>query len=192
MSDLFLTPGTLKAGSTSVSVYFELEDTTTGAPTTGKVGADMTGSYWRQGGVRVAITVSDLAAVNSVYSSGGVKEVDATNMPGLYRLDLPDAAVATGADWAVAQIKVTGCKAARVRLALPTYGLLRDTLFAKVVESAGNYTAQQALSIILAALGGVTTTGGTVLKTPDGSATRIAATINGSNERTAMTVTPSA
>ena len=57
MSDLFLTPGTLKAGSTSVSVYFELEDTTTGAPTTGKVGADMTGSYWRQGGVRVAITV---------------------------------------------------------------------------------------------------------------------------------------
>ena len=113
-------------------------------------------------------------------------------MPGLYRLDLPDAAVATGADWAVAQIKVTGCKAARVRLALPTYGLLRDTLFAKVVESAGNYTAQQALSIILAALGGVTTTGGTVLKTPDGSATRIAATINGSNERTAMTVTPSA
>lgn len=191
MSDLFLTPGTLKAGTTSVSVYFELEDTTTGAPTTGKVGADMVGSYWRQGGVRVSITVSDLAAVNSAYSSGGVKEVDATNMPGLYRLDLPDAAVATGADWVVAQIKVTGCKASRVRLALPTYAALRDAIMAKVIESAGSYTAQQALSIILAAVAGQTASSGATFKTPDGSLTRIAGTVDGSNNRTAVTLTPS-
>ena len=60
------------------------------------------------------------------------------------------------------------------------------------VEAQGTYTAQQAMSIILAALAGVTAASGATLKTPDGAANRIAATINASNERTAMTLTPSA
>jgi hypothetical protein len=191
MADKFLSASSVKAGTTSVSTFFTLKDTTTGAATTGKVAADMTGSYWRQAGLRVAITLSNLAAVNSAYSSGGVKEVDATNMPGVYRLDLPDAAVGTGADWVVASIKVTGCQAADVPLALPTYTSVADAFRNTVIESEGSYTVQQALSVILAALAGRTATGGTVLKTPNGVATRIAATINGSNERTAMTLTPS-
>jgi VCBS repeat-containing protein len=191
MADKFLSVGSIKAASTSVSVFFRLCDTTTGAATTGKIAADMTGSYWRQGGVRVAITLTDLAAVNSAYSSGGVKEVDGTNQPGLYRLDLPDGAVGTGADWVVVSIKVAGCQACDVPLALPTYATLSSALFGTVVESEGSYTVQQALSVILAAVAGVTATGGTVLKSPNGVATRITATINGSNERTAMTVTPS-
>lgn len=60
-----------------------------------------------------------------------------------------------------------------------------------VIESAGSYTVQQALSILLSACAGVTTSSGATLKTPDGSATRIAATLNSSNERTAITLTPS-
>jgi VCBS repeat-containing protein len=191
MADKFLSVNSIKAGSTSVSAFFTLKDTTTGAATTGKVAADMTGSYWRQGGVRVAITLANLAAVNSAYSSGGVKEVDATNMPGVYRLDLPDAAVGTGADWVVASIKVTGTEACDVTFALPTYAGLSDAISDFVIESEGSYTIQQALSVILAAVAGQSTTGGTVIKTPNGVATRIAATINGSNERTGMTLTPS-
>jgi hypothetical protein len=62
---------------------------------------------------------------------------------------------------------------------------------ALVVESAGSYTLGQVLSILLAALAGVTADGGATLKSPNGAATRIAATINVSNERTAMTLTPS-
>lgn len=192
MADKFMTADSIHAGATSVSVFFALEDTTTGAATTAKVAADMTGSYWRQAGLRVAITLSDLVGVDSVYSAGGVKEVDGTNMPGLYRLDVPDAAVASGADWVVFAVKVAGCKASRVPVALPTHGNLRDAIFAKVVESAGSYTAQQALSILLAVLAGQTTAGGATLKTPNGASTRVAATINVSNERTAMTLTPSA
>lgn len=191
MADKFLSIDQVAAGTTSVSVFFTLADTTTQAATTGKVAADMTGSYWRQGGLRVAIALANLAAVDSAYSAGGVKEVDATNMPGLYRLDLPDAALAAGADWVVASIKVTGCIASNVTIALPTYATFRTTLFAKVVESEGSYTVAQALSVMLAALAGVTATGGTVLKTPNGVATRISATINPSNERTAMTLSPS-
>lgn len=192
MSDKLLTNGSLKAGATSISLPFMLKATTTSAAITGKVAADYVMSYWRQGGLRVAVTPADLAAVNSVYSSGGVKEVDATNQPGLNRADWPDAAFATGADWVVLSIKCAGAIPVDIMIALPTNATLAADLFGKIVDTEGNYTAQQALSIMLAVLAGVTTGGGSTLKSPNGVATRVAATINASNERTAMTLTPSA
>src|SRR5689334_3745296 len=97
MSDKF-TGHSIKAGSTSVSIWFSLDALADGSGVSGKVAADLTAYYIRQGGTATSITLSNLAAVNSAYSSGGVKEIDATNMKGLYRLDLPDAALATGAD----------------------------------------------------------------------------------------------
>ena len=376
--------GGIKAGSTSLSLPIILRKTADNTEQTGKVAVDMTASYWRQGGLRVGITLSNLAAVDSVYSSGGVKEVDATNMPGLYRLDPPDAAIATGVDWVVIAIKVASTYVFYERYALttnvvatgdsfvrigapagasvsadivavkaetasiqtdtndlqtqvgtagagltnlggmsttmkaqvqteaedalvthrldelvnadsdidgvapPTVGSvfhelmsktagsftfdqttdsleavrdketdietdtqdiqtrlpaalvggrmdsnvqamadaiitaakfaagaidanaiatdafgsleldaaaaneIRDAVWAKIVESQGSYTAQQILSVVLSILAGVTTTNGSVLKTPDGVSTRVTATLNASDERTAMTITPSA
>jgi hypothetical protein len=192
VSDKFITPDQIIAGTTSVSLYFTLLTTTTSAATTGKVAADMTLSYWRQGGTRTAIAASDLAAVNSAYSAGGVKEVDAANMPGLYRWDIPDAAFATGADWVVLSNKVAGCIPVNMPIAIPTLATYRTTLLAKIVEDQGSITLQQALSIILSATAGVSSGGGTTRKTPNGSVTRISATIDGSNNRTAITLTPSA
>ncbi len=69
---------------------------------------------------------------------------------------------------------------------------IRDAVMAKVIEAQGSITMQQAMSIVLAVLAGVTATTGSTIKTPDGVATRVAATLNASNERTAMTLTPSA
>lgn len=67
-----------------------------------------------------------------------------------------------------------------------------NAIKAMVVETQGSYTLQQAMSIILAALAGVTDDNGATIKTPNGSATRIAATIDtDADERTAMTLTPS-
>jgi len=60
-----------------------------------------------------------------------------------------------------------------------------------VVESNGSITLQEAQSIILAAVAGVTADSGATIKDPSGTNNRIAATINASNERTAMTLTPS-
>jgi hypothetical protein len=59
------------------------------------------------------------------------------------------------------------------------------------VESEGPYTLQEAASIILAVLAGVTSGDGKTLKTPNGVATRVVATTNASKERTAMDLTPS-
>jgi hypothetical protein len=68
---------------------------------------------------------------------------------------------------------------------------IRDAIMAAVVESEGSYTVQQVQSLLLAVLAGVTGSGGTVFKSPNGVATRLTATVNASNERTAMTATPS-
>src|SRR5678815_4102312 len=101
--------GGIQAGATSISMSFELRKTSDSTEQTGKIASDMTLSYWRQGGIRVNVPASDLATVNSAYLSGGVKEVDATNIPGLYRVDWPDAAFAAGIDFVHVAVKVTGC-----------------------------------------------------------------------------------
>lgn len=68
-----------------------------------------------------------------------------------------------------------------------------NEIWAKVCEDQGSITAQQIMSLIVCALAGVTTTGGSIFRPPNGSANdRITATVNASNERTAMTVAPSA
>lgn len=96
-------------GATSQSIYVEILDSasTSGGRKTGIVynSAGLTAYYVRNGASATAITLATLAAANSAYSSGGFKEVDATNMPGVYRLDLPDAAVASGADSVVVTVK---------------------------------------------------------------------------------------
>ena len=60
--------------------------------------------YYRRGatGTFTALSLADLVtpAIGDPWLSGGFLEVDATNAPGLYRLDLSDAIVAAGVDWA--------------------------------------------------------------------------------------------
>ena len=65
-----------------------------------------------------------------------------------------------------------------------------NAIKAAVVESEGSYTIQQVLSICLAVLAGQTSNSGNTIATPNGNATRVAATVS-SNTRTAMTLTPS-
>ncbi len=68
---------------------------------------------------------------------------------------------------------------------------IANAVKAAVIESNGSITLQQCLSIALSALAGVTANNGLTLKDPSGTSTRIAATVDGSNDRTAMTLTPS-
>ncbi|AMX93622.1 MULTISPECIES: hypothetical protein [Mesorhizobium] len=93
---------TVKKGATSQSIYFDILDSTstTGGRKTGLVfnTASLVAYYVRNQNTAVSITLATLAAANTAWSSGGFKEVDAANMPGIYRLDVPDAAFATGAD----------------------------------------------------------------------------------------------
>jgi hypothetical protein len=98
----------LVKGTTSYRAYVFIQDSnvTTGAGLTGLVfnSPNLVASYVRPGAARVAITLGT-QTVTGAYSSGGFVEVDSTNMPGLYRLDIPDAALATGVNAVVVMLK---------------------------------------------------------------------------------------
>ncbi|RWO23363.1 hypothetical protein [Mesorhizobium sp.] len=100
---------TVKKGATGQSIYFDVLDSasSTGGRKTGLVfnTASLTAYYVRNQNTATSITLATLAAANTAWASGGFKEVDATNMPGIYRLDVPDAAFATGADSVAITIK---------------------------------------------------------------------------------------
>lgn len=90
----------IKVGATSqtVNIFIQDSSSTTGAGLTGLVynTASLVAYYALTRAAAVSITLATLAAITTAWSSGGFKEVDATNMPGWYRLDIPDAALASG------------------------------------------------------------------------------------------------
>ena len=91
----------LKKGSTSVRVMVFIADSssTTGA---GKTGLAFNSSglkwyYWRgDTGNNPGVSVTPATATLGTFTSGGFKEIDATNLPGLYEIGIPDAAIASG------------------------------------------------------------------------------------------------
>lgn len=96
--------------TTSYSLFFELVDSTTGLPKTGIVYTDVTGSYVRTRSVRVPISMATLTGPADGFSAGGFILIDDTNQPGIYRLDVPAGAFATGAFEVVISVKATGCR----------------------------------------------------------------------------------
>lgn len=99
---------TFKKGATSQTVYFRVFDSssTAGGSLTGLTSNSpgLTCYYVRVLGSATQIPLAPQTVIGA-YSSGGFVQVDATNMPGLYRLDLPDAVVATGVDRATVLCK---------------------------------------------------------------------------------------
>lgn len=85
------------AGDTDQTIYVRLRDSTTGLAKTGLAynSAGAVCSYVLPGAARAAITLAT-QTVTGAHSDGGFVEVDSTNCKGLYRLDLPDAAIASG------------------------------------------------------------------------------------------------
>jgi hypothetical protein len=83
---------TIAPGSTSQSIELYLGVVGLTSSTSG-----LAAYYNRTRTASVAITLV-ARTIAQAWTSGGFAEVDATNMPGVYRLDLPDAALAAGAD----------------------------------------------------------------------------------------------
>lgn len=96
-------------GKTSKSVDVFIRDTsqTDGRGLTGLVynTGSLVAYYHRPGSAAAAITLATLASATAAWSSGGFIAVDGTNMPGLYRLDIPDAVLATGVDEVVIMLR---------------------------------------------------------------------------------------
>jgi len=111
-------------GSANQSEYFRILDSTTFLPKTGLAynSAGALAYYLRTRGLPVAVTLSALGAANAAFAAGGFIEVDSVNLPGVYRLDAPDAAYLSGV--------------AGVTIALTFTGAICEPLQFRLVESA--------------------------------------------------------
>lgn len=109
---------TIAPGSTSQSIELYLGATGLTASTTG-----LSARYNRTRTASVSIPLV-ARTIAQAWTSGGFAEVDATNMPGVYRLDLPDAALADGADDVTVVVRgASGTNGAVMTIKLSSGGL---------------------------------------------------------------------
>ena len=109
---------TIAPGSTSQSIELYLGATGLTASTSG-----LSARYNRTRTASVSIPLV-ARTIAQAWTSGGFAEVDATNMPGVYRLDLPDAALAAGADDVTVVVRgASGTNGAVMTIKLSSGGL---------------------------------------------------------------------
>jgi len=123
---------TIAPGSTSQSIELYLGATGLTASTTG-----LSARYnrTRTASVNIPLVARTIA---QAWTSGGFAEVDATNMPGVYRLDLPDAALAAGADDVTIVVRgASGTNGAVMTVKLSSGGLTSAQTAAAVLDAVG-------------------------------------------------------
>jgi hypothetical protein len=122
---------TIAPGSTSQSIELYLGATGLTASTSG-----LSARYNR---TRTASVDIPLVArtIAQAWTAGGFAEVDSTNMPGVYRLDLPDAALAAGADDVTIVVRgASGTNGAVMTVKLSSGGLTSAQTAAAVWDEA--------------------------------------------------------
>jgi hypothetical protein len=122
-------------GSTDRSVTVDIIDSADGTPENAVVfntsGIDLW--YRREGAARTAITEATLAALTTAHTDGGFLLVS----DGTYRVDLPDAAFATGANYVDFGGTVTGMIVIGGRVRLVDYNIEVANLAANVTQYGG-------------------------------------------------------
>ena len=122
---------TIAPGSTSQSIELYLGVTGLTASTSG-----LSARYnrTRTASVNIPLVARTIA---QAWTSGGFAEVDATNMPGVYRLDVPDAALAAGADDVTIVVRgASGTNGAVMTVKLSSGGLTSAQTAAAVWDEA--------------------------------------------------------
>lgn len=99
MTDKFY--GGIVAGSTDVSIPVTLRYAANSVSMVGMDHANVELQYMRQGSNTTVVSSSALVNPDSAHTDGGFIEANNSSIPGLYRVDWPDAAFAIGADWVV-------------------------------------------------------------------------------------------
>ena len=100
---------TIKKGTTSKIIMIDIYDSgsTVGARLAGLVfnSASLSAYYNREGAAGAATAITLATATKGTWATGGFIAIDATNMPGHYELHIPDAALATGANSVMVELK---------------------------------------------------------------------------------------
>lgn len=205
-------------GTTSyiTTIFIQDSASATGAGKTGLAfnTASLTAYYVRPGSAAASITLATQTTTGA-YSSGGFVEIDATNLPGFYRFDVPNAVLAASVKSAAIMLGAAGMvpvalefeitafdnQTATVTVgtnndktgyALSTAGVnaAADGLLDRTDGVETGWTLRQALRVGVAALFGKCSGGGTTsitYRNPPDSKNRIVATVDSSGNRTAVT-----
>lgn len=97
-------------GTTDVTTYFVMRLAADGTAATGLTITDFDLQYIRTGAAPSAKQdATALAAIDSAHGDNKAYEVDATDAPGLYRVDWPDAAFAAGVRQVILTVKCATC-----------------------------------------------------------------------------------
>lgn len=194
-----------KAGTTSkdINIFIQDSSVSTGAGLTGLAynSGSLTAYYHRQG-ASSATAIALATKTVGTWATGGFVAVDGTNMPGVYELGIPDAALASGATWVIIMLKgasnmapvvleieltawdnqnaTTGGLSALPNAAAAATGGLPTVDSSNAVKlQSGTGANQISLSSGLVTLAGVTHTGATIpTVTTTGTATNVT-TVNG-------------
>ena len=104
------------AGSTDVTTYVDLRLAADDAAATGLTITDIDLQYCRSGATPAAkADATALAATNTAHTDNYAIEIDATDQPGIYRVDWPDAAFAAGVRGVILSVKCATAKTAHIR-----------------------------------------------------------------------------
>lgn len=125
-------------GATDVTTYVNLVDSVTGQPETGLTITNIDATYTRAGAAAVKNDLTALASASAAHSDNKGYEVDATNAPGLYRIDWPDAAFVTGVDRVVLAVTCSGCAPAYVEKVLAAFDVQTATQPVNVTQIGGS------------------------------------------------------
>ena len=110
-------------GSTDITTYFAMRLAATGADATGLTIADFDLQYVRTRTAPVAkVDAIALAATDTAHTDNRGIEIDATDQPGLYRFDWPDAAFAAGGKEVILSVKHTSCLTEHLRVEIDPFG----------------------------------------------------------------------
>lgn len=131
---------TIKHGSTDQSVYFVLVDSD-GNEATGLTIANLDITYVRDRAAAVKADATALASATAAHGDNQAIEVDATNAPGLYRVDYPDAAFVSGVDRVQLIVNGAAIKPAIIEVSLVAK-LVSDLIDAAAAPSAATVASQ--------------------------------------------------
>jgi hypothetical protein len=138
----------VKAGSTDVTTYFHLRLAADGTDATGLTIANIDLQYTRSGATPAAkVDATALAAANTAHTDNFGFEIDATDQPGVYRIDWPDAAFASGVREVILTVKVATAftESLRVELTGQTDSLPTVDTNNRIVGIQGTITTLDAL-----------------------------------------------
>lgn len=159
----------LLAGTTSWIDYVRITDMN-GSPITGLVfnSSGLLAKYVLAGAASVAITLAT-QTVTGAYSSGGFVEVDATAFPGMYRLDVPNAALASGNKSFVSVYGFSGMNVSMIQYALVAYNPQDAVRLGLTALPNANAAASGGLMILGTNATAVSFTAGMTVSNPSGA-----------------------